>query len=510
MHPTVLWYVSSRAAIQTLLNTCPSLLFERLRHSFINFKAITYNKDALFDADRSTQLNHLTHVPLQEGKCPPGLKLCCHLFKKNQKGDEAITADTRQDTHVEDGDIVLFSRVTADGLQNGTQQLLEPPPHSVPQSEGSPTEAEMIRSTVHYPCLAKEKETCASHETVLLKAQLQPTQQGVAAAQHRILHSEDIDNNGHELSAAFEEGSQEKQTTGESADAVQKENLEDYEADLLLDADFELYEAVDPIRGTTPSGTPPPAVVDKTDVTVEGNRRTDEHERKATQDGFKYHPETLKQNDQPSTHETAKQFIKYNEDNIYACESLHVNDNLEEFDGAGCTIHTSIKTRSLQHTFSNSDQDSKSDDGDHPVASKSNTLYPQPNGMRNQRHLSVLKNEPSASLPGGRKKGSDPGRKHNDDRYRPVALHPEAERQASPVFSSFLFQKGVGFSIFFWVYLAAFVFAMCCIMSSVITPFSTLGVIIKAVLVYYFPFIIQLEVFRALDYILTFIYKTFT
>lgn len=86
-------------------------------------------------------------------------------------------------------------------------------------------------------------------------------------------------------------------------------------------------------------------------------------------------------------------------------------------------------------------------------------------------------------------------------KYQPIEINI-GERLTSPIYSSLLLEKGVAFSVFFWVYLAAFLYAVCYLMSSFVAPFSIIGFVMKVLLVNYFPLIIQLELFRVVEYIM--------
>lgn len=158
-------------------------------------------------------------------------------------------------------------------------------------------------------------------------------------------------------------------------------------------------------------------------------------------------------------------------------------------------------------------QDNRSNDipgvGDYLSSSKSDVLHPRLRRLRDLRHPRVLGDEPPTSQDNGWVEESNRERRSSVNKYHPVELYFDSVRQVSTVLSSFLFKKGVAFSIFYWVYIVAFVYAVCYMMSSVVTPFSIIGVIVKVMLVHYFPYLIQLEVFRAVDHILALIYQTF-
>lgn len=269
-----------------------------------------------------------------------------------------------------------------------------------------------------------------------------------------------------------------------------------------------LLQATDSTQGTGNSGASPPPRLDKEDMTGERNPYLDEHETKAFQNGVRNLSETVIVNDQYSTNETDKQFMKYKDKIQY--ESLYENNYSAESYGTGNTTYiANIKIPSAPNVFTDNVPDDNTldviEDGNDFTSSKSNVFYPPPRRPSRARHLRAV-DEPSTSL----RDGSDLSWKNPADEYHPVKLDLAAERQVHPLFSSFQFKKGVMFSIFIWVYLVAFVYAMCCILSSIVTPFSILGVIVKVLLVHYFPTIIRLEVFRAVDYIMTFIYNTFT
>ncbi|XP_045121734.1 uncharacterized protein LOC123510542 [Portunus trituberculatus] len=87
------------------------------------------------------------------------------------------------------------------------------------------------------------------------------------------------------------------------------------------------------------------------------------------------------------------------------------------------------------------------------------------------------------------------------NKYQPIEIFND-NRLTSPIYSSLLIEKGVAFSVFFWVYLSAFLYAACYLVSSFIAPFSILGFVMKVLLVNYFSIIINLEVFRVADYIM--------
>lgn len=267
-----------------------------------------------------------------------------------------------------------------------------------------------------------------------------------------------------------------------------------------------LPQVMDPTQGTHKSEASPLPRLDKEDITGEGNPYLEEPETKALQNVVRNLPETTIMNDQCLTNETLKQFMKY-KDKIQH-ESLHENNYSAELDGTGNITHIpSIEISSAPNFFTDNVQDDNKldvyEDYSALSSSKTNVVYP-PRRPSSTRHLAVA--EPSASLSAG----SDLSWKKHPDKYYPVRVDLAGARQVHPLFSSFQLNKGVMFSIFFWVYLVTFVYAMCCILSSIVTPSSILGGIVKVLLVYYFPTIIQLEVFRAVEFIMTLIYNTFT
>ena len=90
-------------------------------------------------------------------------------------------------------------------------------------------------------------------------------------------------------------------------------------------------------------------------------------------------------------------------------------------------------------------------------------------------------------------------------KYQPI----EIDKLESPIYSSLLFEKGIAFSVFFWVYLSAFLYAVCYLASFIVAPYSIFGFVMKFLLVHYFPVIIQLEVFRAADYLMAYVLDYF-
>lgn len=473
---------------------------------------------------------------LQEGKCSSGLPLCCHVFKTNQR-ESSKASSTRQNTQAGDGEPCTISRVEADHLQDITQHLLKPAPHNTPQSKRPLTKADRIPSlqsenentkntikksntaehdwsAVHHLCLSTEKDTYITHQVLLHGAVLQPVQQGVATTQQRKILAGDKHYNDHKAAVALEEDHQEKQTAEESVDITEKENSEEHEPSLLHCADFKFHEAMEDEHS---SRTSLPSTVDKVDVTVNGNHYPDEHDRQVFENGFRNLLEVVPLKGQCSTSETVKPLIKYkNDEAYYVGETLQYYENSAEPDGTEDIIHTSFKTHSVSNPFSDAKQADKSlgvhEDGYDVLPSKLNVFYPQSKRLEGLRHPRALEEEPFTSLVDKGNGDADLNWKNSAaaNKYQPVELHFDTERQVYPVFSSFLLPKGVTFSIFFWAYLVAFLYAACYIMSSFLSPFSVLGVIMKFMLVYYFPSIIQLEVFRAVDFILAFIYKTFT
>lgn len=110
---------------------------------------------------------------------------------------------------------------------------------------------------------------------------------------------------------------------------------------------------------------------------------------------------------------------------------------------------------------------------------------------------------------------SEPISLHTDpiilgSRYQPIDMSFTNSRNNSPsrAFKTIreLTRKGLSFTIFYWIYVAAFLYISCYLLGFIIMPFSVLGFIIKIIIVQFFPAILSLHFFHAADIILDLIY----
>lgn len=96
-------------------------------------------------------------------------------------------------------------------------------------------------------------------------------------------------------------------------------------------------------------------------------------------------------------------------------------------------------------------------------------------------------------------------------RYQPIDLSftNSRDNSLSRAFKSIrdLTKKGLSFTIFYWIYVAAFLYVACYLLGFIIAPFSVLGFIIKIIIVQFFPAIISLHFFHAADIILEYVYN---
>lgn len=110
---------------------------------------------------------------------------------------------------------------------------------------------------------------------------------------------------------------------------------------------------------------------------------------------------------------------------------------------------------------------------------------------------------------------SEPISLHTDpiilgSRYQPIDMSFTNSHNNSPsrAFKTIreLTKKGLSFTIFYWIYVAAFLYVACYLLGFIIMPFSVLGFIIKIIIVQFLPAIVSLHFFHAADIILEFIY----
>lgn len=390
---------------------------------------------------------------MQEAECPPRLLLCCHVFKKRQRQkDGAPAAGTRLSTHAGDGEAFRFI-------------------------------------------------TCTSPEVFLQETLLQSAQQGVAAE----LPAGDIDDDGHMIYVGFENWSLEKQPDRESADVTEEGNSEEHQEPSL---------SLSPTRGTHSTVSSPHVVLCREDnITLAGSQsisHLDKH-GKEFQKSFRNFPETGIVNDDHSTGGTARHLVRH-KNKVLHVDGFHRGTYSLESEVLVNVRHiTRVKIPSVRNTLIDHKQDDKTvgvqEGGDDLMPSK-NMFYLPARKARSVGHLRVLEGRLPPSVRDGRTEDADESRPA--DEHQPDDSQRDAEKHHSPLVSSLLFKKGVTFSIFFWAYLATFMFAASYILSPLLSPFPTLDVTVKIMLVQHFPSIIQLEVFRAVDYIMTFIYNTFT
>ncbi|XP_063600688.1 uncharacterized protein LOC134776865 [Penaeus indicus] len=137
-----------------------------------------------------------------------------------------------------------------------------------------------------------------------------------------------------------------------------------------------------------------------------------------------------------------------------------------------------------------------------------NETKPKSTEIRNTSSNSMLNSITSLSE-------SEPISLHTDpiilgSRYQPIDMSFTNSRNNSPsrAFKTIreLTRKGLSFTIFYWIYVAAFLYVSCYLLGFIMLPFSVLGFIIKIVIVQFFPAIISLHFFHAADIILEFIY----
>ncbi|KAK8385710.1 hypothetical protein O3P69_016468 [Scylla paramamosain] len=179
------------------------------------------------------------------------------------------------------------------------------------------------------------------------------------------------------------------------------------------------------------------------------------------------------------------------------CGSSDYSRLPEQFHRTQSGAHIS-KTTSVTNTFPGCKEDNTSFND-----IRSSEAYPfntQAGGRKPRGTRSVLTDKGSTFLYDGQAQVTQSS-KTFVSKYQPIEINID-NSLTSPIYSSLLIEKGVAFSVFFWVYLAAFLYVVCYFLSSFITPFSILGFIMKVLLVHYFPAIIQLELFRVADYIL--------
>lgn len=96
------------------------------------------------------------------------------------------------------------------------------------------------------------------------------------------------------------------------------------------------------------------------------------------------------------------------------------------------------------------------------------------------------------------------------DRYQPIDLaniENYIDGYYGQLRSRLTPQKGVAFTAFYWAYVTAFLYAACYLAGFAVSQFSVPGLVMKIILIQYFPDIIKFPVFQAGDLLLSSIFS---